>query len=317
MPSFLLTGASGFIGTALAARLVGEGHEVRAVVRAPARAPEGTSPLQVDDVAGAVEWGPRVEGVQVVIHAAGRAHLLRDRSADPLGEFRRVNRDATLRLAEASARAGVRRFVYLSSVGVLGESTAPGAPWTAASPVAPVAPYAVSKWEAEQGLAELAARTALEVVVIRPPLVHGPGAPGNFRRLLDAVAAGWPLPLAGIENRRTFVGRQNLVEFIVAAAEAPGATGVPLLPTDPGSVSTPELVRLMGEGLGRPARLFRLPGLHLAGRLPGIGGAVRKLTGSLEIDGRASWALVGRRPLIGLREGILEMSSPRPRRGTP
>src|SRR5437868_1293358 len=205
MPStFFLTGATGFLGRSVVPRLRRDGHVLRTLVRDAGRTPAGT-----DGVTGALErtaeWAVALQGCDTVVHLAARVHVMREGSADPLRSFREVNRDATLRLAEEAGRAGVRRFVFVSSIKVNGGSTV-DRPFRADDPAAPADPYGVSKWEAEQGLRELAARTGLEVVIIRPPLVHGPGAGGNLRRLLALIDRGIPLPLGAISNRRTMVG---------------------------------------------------------------------------------------------------------------
>jgi len=293
-PPILVTGSTGFVGRGLLPALAAAGRAVRPLDPAVDLGRPG-------DLAGAVE------GVGAVVHLAARAHVMREECADPLAAFRAVNRDGTLRLAEAAAAAGVRRFVFISSIGVLGDSTH-GTPFSAASTPAPVAAYARSKLEAEQGLERIARERGLEVVVIRPPLVHGPGAPGNFARLLRLVRRGLPLPFAGISGRRTFVSRANLASLILAALDHPAVPPRPLLAGDAESLTLSELLRVLGEGMGRPVRLFPLPGLGAARALPLVGGAIRKLTDALEVDISTTTAAIGWRPAQSARDGLLEMA---------
>lgn len=295
MPSesrVLLTGATGFIGSALSPTLTSCGHQV--------------TPLAVDLTSG-IDLAPVVTGQEIVIHCAARAHVTREREADPLAAYRALNRDATIRLAEAAAKAGVRRFIFLSSIGVLGERTL-GTPFGPDSVPAPTADYAISKWEAEEGLSTIAARGGMEVVVIRPTLVHGPGAPGNFRRLLRLVASGLPLPLATVEERRTFVGRANLCSLILAALTHPDAPRAPLLAGDRESLTLPELLRTLATGMGKPSRLFPMPGLALAKMLPILGGPLRKLTDSLVVDTSETAARLGWTPVESAEEGLRAMA---------
>ena len=292
--TILVTGATGFVGRGLLPALHAAGLDVR--------------PLDpAIDLSTDADLGPSVAGVSAVVHLAARAHVLREGSSDPLAEFRAVNRDGTLRLAEAAARAGVKRFVFISSIGVLGEAT-DRAPFTSDSPPSPTAPYAVSKWEAEQGLRELEAERGLEVVVIRPPLVHGPGAPGNFARLLGLVGRGLPLPFGSVQGRRTFVSRANLASLILATLDHPVAPAIPLLAGDQESLTLPELLRTLGEGMGRPVHLIPVPGLGLARGLPLVGAALRKLTDSLEVDITATCAALGWAPMETAQDGLRLMA---------
>ena len=302
MPSesrVLLTGASGFIGSALSTALASRGHRV--------------SPLTVDLVR-TPDLGPSVIGQEVVVHCAARAHITREREADPMAAYRALNRDATIRLAEAAERAGVRRFIFLSSIGVLGERTL-GTPFGPDSVPAPTADYAISKWEAEQGLRDIAVRGKMEVVVIRPTLVHGPGAPGNFRRLLRLVASGLPLPLATVDGRRTFISRTNLCSLILIALSHPDAPRAPLLAGDRESLTLPELLRTLATGMGKRSRIFPMPGLSLAKMLPILGGPLRKLTDSLVVDTSETVARLGWTPVesaeTGLRAMALAWNGPR------
>jgi len=224
-------------------------------------------------------------GADAVVHLAARVHVMRDSAADPLAEHRRVNRDATLELARAAQRAGTRRFVFLSTVKVNGERTE-GAPFTERDAPAPADPYAVSKWEAEQGLQQMAGAGALELVILRPPLVYGPGVKGNFLRLLKLVRAGVPLPLGGVANRRSLIYVGNLASAIErAVCAAPTVRGT-FLVSDDADLSTPELIRELGHAMGRRARLFALPPALLGalGRALGKGDEVGRMIESLRVD---------------------------------
>lgn len=222
-------------------------------------------------------------GADAIVHLAARVHVMRDTAADPLAEFRRVNRDATLELARAAARQGIRRFVFLSTVKVNGERTQ-GAPFTERDAPSPSDPYAVSKWEAEQGLADIAAGGALELVVLRPPLVYGPGVKGNFLRLMRLVRRGVPLPLASVANSRSMIYVGNLASAVERALSVSGHGT--FLVSDGADLSTAELVRGLGEAMGRPARLFAMPPPILAalGRALGKGDEVSRMIESLRLD---------------------------------
>ena len=227
-----------------------------------------------------------MHGIEAVVHLAARVHLMRDRSADPLAEFRRVNVQGTLNLAEQAAAAGVRRFVFLSSIKVNGESTPASRPFTADDEPAPLDPYAISKHEAEQGLRRLAHRTGMELVVIRPPLVYGPGVKANFRSMLGWLNKGIPLPFASVNNRRSMVALDNLVDLIATCLRHPRAPGRTWLVSDGEDLSTPELLRRAGHALGREARLLACPPTALLGMAALLGRAapVRRLCESLTVD---------------------------------
>jgi nucleoside-diphosphate-sugar epimerase len=222
---------------------------------------------------------------------------MREKSADPLAEFRRVNAAGTRRLAESAAQAGVRRFVYVSSIKVNGERTG-NRPFTEADPPGPEDAYAQSKYEAEMALREIAARTGMEVVIVRPPLVYGPGVKGNFRTLLRVVRMGLPLPLASCDNRRSLVGLSNLADLLALCVTHPAAAGETFLAADGEDLSTPELLRRTGRALGRPARLFPVPPalLRAGARMFGRAGAGERLCGSLQVDISRARRILGWNP---------------------
>ena len=281
----LVTGASGFVGTQLARHLATDGWTVRAATRRPwAGAPAGIEQAVVGDLGPATEWMAALADVDVVFHLAGRAHVLSETSADPAGEFRRVNTAGTARLAACAARAGVRRIVFASTVGVHGECTEEAA-FTEASPIAPSSDYARSKALAEDAL-RAECGPSLEYVILRPPLVYGPDVPGNLRRLLRLVASGIPLPLASVRNRRSLVAVENLVHALALCARQPAAAGQAYLVADGEDLGTPELVRILADGMGVPARLLPVPVAlaQFAAGIAGFGPAFRQLCSSLVVD---------------------------------
>jgi UDP-glucose 4-epimerase len=271
----LVTGASGFVGSALVPLLRKLGVEVLI----PSRA-------ELGQVGPDTDWSAWLEGVDAVVHLANRAHKMRETSLDPWEEYRRVNVGGTLRLATEAKRLKVRNFVYLSSIKVMGEATLPGIPFTDASPTQPVDPYGVSKLEAEERLRELVRDGQIQVRVLRPPLVFGPGVKANFRSLIRAVDRGLPLPFGGINNRRNLIGLGNLCDAICACLRDQRGGFESYLVCDEPGFSTPDLVREIALALGKPAPLVRVwPGLlRIAGALVGKRSAADRLVSSLEVD---------------------------------
>jgi nucleoside-diphosphate-sugar epimerase len=309
----LVTGASGFIGRQLCATLAGAGWRVRAAERRPDAQPGLAPPAErtfVGDIGPSTEWGNALEGVQAAVHLAGRVHVMRERAADPLAEFRRTNVEGTRQLAHACARAGVRRLVFVSSIKVNGEETS-GRPYTEVDPAAPTDPYGVSKWEAETALSEIGRREGLEVVVVRPPLVYGPGVGGNLLRLLGLVARGVPLPLAAVRNLRSLLGRENLCDLLRTCLEHQAAAGETFLASDDHDLSTTELIRQLARGLGRPAHLFEVPQrlLGLVLGACGQGAAFQRLFGSLQVDGSKACRLLAWSPPVAVEIGLAEMAA--------
>ena len=244
--------------------------------------------------------------MNVLVHTAARAHVINDPVADPLAEFRRVNVEGTLRLVKQAVEMGVRRLVFVSSIGVNGVQSTNGKVFSEADKPAPHNAYALSKWEAEQGLMRLADETGLEVVIIRPPLVYGHNAPGNFAALVRAVQHGWPLPLGAVPNLRSLVALDNLVDLIVTCINHPQAANQTFLVSDGGDLSTTELVRGMGQAAGVTARLLPVPvwALQAGALLLGKGNAVQPLCGSLQIDISKARRLLGWVPLVSVAEGL-------------
>lgn len=252
------------------------------------------------------DWNPLLGGQSVIVHTAARAHLLNDPAKDPLGEFRRVNVAGTLQLAMQAASMGVRRFVFVSSIGVNGYQTEFCNPFTETDKPKPHNAYALSKWEAEQGLLRIAEEFGMEVVIIRPPLVYGFNAPGNFGSLMRAVELSWPLPLAAVHNLRSLIALDNLVDFIFACVLHPQAANQTFLVSDGQDLSTTALVRGIAQAAGVPARLLPVPVWVLkgVGSLLGRRDTVEKLCGSLQVNISKAQNLLGWVPPISVEEGL-------------
>ncbi len=305
----LITGATGFIGKALLQRLLADDESRRLVVavrRGGQRWPEQVLPIVTGNLTRSTDCSSALEGVAVVVHNAARVHVMHNTEADPLTAFRAVNVEGTLNLARQAAAVGVKRFVFISSVKVNGESTPRGRAFTEADATNPQDAYAQSKHEAEQGLRQLSAETGMELVTIRPPLVYGPGVTANFAALMRALHRGWPLPLGAVHNRRSFVGLDNLVDFIVTCITQPQAANQTFLVSDGQDLSTTELVRGMAQAAGVPARLLPLPvwALQVVASLLGKGDAVQRLCSNLEVDMSKARSLLGWVPPVSVEEGL-------------
>ncbi len=306
--NILVTGASGFIGAALCAKLAADGAEVRrASRRGSLRGSPGPADIAVDEIGPTTNWGELLAGMEAVVHLAARVHVMRETAADPLAEFRRVNVQGTENLARAAARAGVARFVFVSTAKVNGEITE-GHPFSEGHAPNPQDAYAQSKWEAEQMLARVAAETGLGVTILRPPLVYGPGVKANFLNLLRAVDAGLPLPLASIDNRRSLVYVGNLVHALSACLTQPAAANRTFFVSDDHDVSTPQLVRDIAAALGKKPLLFPFsPSLLRAlGQLTGHAEQIGRLAGSLQVDISRIKSELGWKPPFSMQEGLAE-----------
>jgi nucleoside-diphosphate-sugar epimerase len=283
-----VTGATGFVGTALLDHLRQHGHPVRAVVRRPTAALRSdVEAIALGDLTGPVDWTEALKDVDIVVHLAARVHVMKSEGAAALAEYRRMNVDVTARLARAAAQAGVKRFVLASSVKAVGESTAPGERFDDNTPPRPTSAYGISKLEAERALAAEAAGTAMSYTILRPPLIHGPGAGGNLARLERWIRSGIPLPFGAIDNRRSLLSLHNFCQALRVAGLHPATAGKAFLVADEPAVSTPELVRAEARRLGQPFLLVRVPGSWLrivaiaSGNLPKL----ERLTESLWADG--------------------------------
>ena len=311
----LLTGSTGFVGSALALTIRSmPSLRLTVATRAPQSNPQPVQHHVVGDLSATTDWSSAVAGQEVVIHAAARAHVLAETNADPMATFRSVNVDGTIRLGRQAAAAGVKRFIFISSIGVNGAET-PTKPFTADDVAAPHSNYALSKHEAEIGLQALARETGMDVVIIRPPLVYGPNAPGNFGALMRWVTRGLPLPLGAVTtNRRSLVGLENLVDLILTCIDHPNAANQIFLVSDGDDLSTSDLLRRIGKALNRPARLFPVPtrAMNVAFSALGKKSIAQSLLGSLQIDIGKTRTLLGWTPPVSVDDGLRRAVAQRP-----
>jgi nucleoside-diphosphate-sugar epimerase len=296
----LVTGAAGFIGRALCRGLVARGHAVFGRTRGPAEPIAGAELRPIGDIGPHTDWSGHLDRVEVVIHLATRAHR------PPSQAVAREDAEAAVRLAHAAAGAGVRRLVLMSSIRAMGEASSPGAPFRASDAARPRDAYGRGKLAIEKALQAAAQKTGIELVILRPPLVYGPGVKANFRALIRLVASGVPLPFAGIGNRRSLIFLDNLVECTARVSLHAAAAGRIWLARDEAELSTPELIRALAAGLGRPARLFAVPPAAFAALrwVPVLGAPIARLTSSLEIDDAETRAALGWRPLVAPEIGL-------------
>ena len=313
MRRVLVTGANGFVGQTVCPVLSEAGYTVRAAVRSsdklPGRSFEGEV-VTVGDIGSDTRWEPALEGISAVVHLAGRVHVLRETFQDPLAEFHKINVLGTERLVRMAAEEGVQRLIYVSSIGVNGRTTG-SHPFTEEDVPDPHNPYAFSKWEAEQALGQVTAETGIEVVILRPPLVYGPGVKANFLRLMKLVNRGVPLPLKSIENRRSLLYIGNLASAIMTCIDQPGAAGKVFLVSDGEDVSTPELFSWIGSALGRSVYLLPFPPLllRMAGRLTGSLSGLEPLLDSLTVDSSKIRRALNWRPPYTMSEGFRDTAS--------
>jgi nucleoside-diphosphate-sugar epimerase len=306
----LITGANGFVGSALCTNLLQQRHHVTALARSEAL-------LSIDEQSTQYLCRLKADftvisglkqhfiGLDAVVHCAARVHQVREEASDPLAAYRAVNTQATLALAQAAADAGVKRFVFLSSVKVNGEFTLHGQPFTSHQ-ASPQDPYGISKWEAELGLREIAAKTGMDVVIIRPPLVYGAGVKANFLTMMRWLHRGIPLPLGAIQNQRSLVALPNLVDFISLCLTHPKAANQTFMISDQQDLSTTELLRGLGQALKRPARLLPVPQsvLEAGLKLVGKGGIAQRLCGDLTVDATPATQLLGWKPPLTVQQGL-------------
>lgn len=308
MGKIFITGATGFIGQALCVKMLEDGYAVKAAIRRQDQAfylPAGAERAHIESIETFDRY-QELEGVDMVIHLAGRAHLIKGRAADSLEAFRKVNAFGTECLARMAVKAGVRKFIFISSVKVNGEGTSQ--PYSEDDLPAPQDAYGISKMEAEQALTRIAGKTSLQVVILRIPLVYGPGVKANFKNLIKIVRLGVPLPFKGINNRRSFIYLGNLVDAIITCISHPSAVGETFMLSDGQDVSTPDLIKMVASAMDKKAVLFSLhPGILKAlCKILRKSGEMEKLTGSLFVDSSKIRNLLGWKPPFTLEEGIKE-----------
>lgn len=303
---FLVTGATGFVGRALCADLTARGMQYRPTGRAPAPGLHAVGSMDAT-----TDWSEALVGIDVVAHLAARVHVMDEKAADPMAAFRAVNVEATLNLARQAAASGVRRFIFVSSIKVNGEATVPGRPFTAADRPGPLDPYGVSKWEAEQALTALGRQTGMDIVVIRPPLVYGPGVKANFASLLRLAARGIPLPFGRVANRRSLVFVGNLTDFIILCASHPAAANRTFLVSDDDDLSIGQLLAAICKGMHRKARLLPVPPrlMAMAAAALGKGPAAQRLLGSLQLDIAETRRLTGWVPPFSAGQGLADTAA--------
>ncbi|WP_312913010.1 UDP-glucose 4-epimerase family protein [Stutzerimonas nitrititolerans] len=308
--NILLTGASGFVGRALAGRL-SQQQDARLALAMRSRSINSSLPIHVvGDISAVTDWTGALAGQHAVIHAAARAHKMKEEVANPQAEYLRVNVEGSLRLARQAAAAGVKRFLFISSIGVNGNINS--RPFSAEDEPHPAEPYACSKWEAEQGLWRIQKETGMELVIIRPPLVYGPRAPGNFGSLVCWIEKGIPLPLGAIHNKRSLVGIDNLVDLIIRCIDHPAAANQVFLAGDGEDMSTSELLRGVAQAMGKPARLIPVPAglLQFGATMLGKKAMAQRLLGSLQVDISKTCELLDWKPPYTVEEGLRRCFEP-------
>jgi nucleoside-diphosphate-sugar epimerase len=302
----LVTGATGFIGRALI-NLFDTDTLVVALRNRVGALPEAIKQIEVGELSKSTIWTLAFKDIDTVIHVAGRAHVANDRGIDPISEFRRVNTDATLALAQNAANKGVRRFIFVSSIGVNGNNNSQA--FTESDRVNPQEYYAISKYEAEEGLLKLAEETGMEVVIVRPPLVYGPNAPGNFGSLVNWVNKEVPLPFGSIHNQRSLVALDNLVDFIALCADrekSPKAANQVFLISDGEDVSTTQLLQKVAKAFNKKAFLLPIPVwlMTFVAKILGKGDVANRLFGSLQVDSSKARDLLGWKPITTMDEQL-------------
>ena len=307
MKKILVTGATGFIGQAVVQELLKQAFNVNAAVRKLSPdLPDAVTQVEIGDLSALPENISILQNIDIVIHIAARAHIMNETQSNPLAEFRKVNTTGTLNLARQAAEAGVKRFIFISSIKVNGEITQPGNPFKAEITNPPTDPYGLSKFEAEHGLMSLAKNTGMEIVIIRPPLVYGPGVKANFLSMIKWVDKGAPLPLGAIHNQRSLVALGNLVSFICHCINHPKAANEVFLIADGEDVSTTQLLQKVAKALGKKAHLLPIPVslMRFAARLIGKQSVASRLFDSLQVDSSKARALLEWEPVISMDEQL-------------
>lgn len=306
--TILVTGANGFVGSAMCMRLANQAIPYRAAMRVSQEGVQSHPDWAVIDfIDGETDWNDALRDVQEIIHLAARVHVMRESSQDPLTDFRRVNVHGTANFARQAADTGVKRFIYVSSVKVNGESTNTGPPFRADDTPAPEDSYGISKFEAEQVLIKIASETGMEVVIVRPPLIYGPQVKGNFEVMMRLLAMGTPLPLAGVlDNRRSLIGLDNFVDLLTRCIDHPNAANQTFLASDDQDISTSELLKCMAKAIGSKSRIFSVPDcfLRFGLQLTGNSNLYRRLCGSLQVDIQKTKDRLGWTPPLSVDEGL-------------
>jgi len=299
----LVTGATGFVGSRFCEVVIQHGWRVRRAVHQASGLPDE---VVAGDVTGNTSWSEALKNVEIVVHIAARVHIMDDSATDPLSEFRKTNTEGTLNLAQQAAVAGVKRFIFISSAKVNGEMTPPGQSFKPDDEAIPTDPYALSKYEAEQGLLKLARETDMEVVIIRPPLVYGPGVKANFASMMKWINKGIPLPFGAIHNQRSLVALENLVSFIIHCIDHPKAKNEIFLISDGEDVSTTELLQKVAVALGKKSRLVPVPvsWMRFVAKLLGKEAVANRLFGSLQVDSFKARELLGWKPVITMDDQL-------------
>lgn len=303
----LVTGATGFVGRRLIHLMAGNTHRnLTAAVRGQARfrGPVRQSPVR--ELSAETDWSNALQNVDLVIHLAARVHIMQENASNPLAEFRRTNVEGTRALATQAARLGVKRFIFISTVKVNGEFTQQDAPFKAEDEPSPKDPYGQSKAEAEEVLRSIAAETGMEVVIIRPPLIYGPGVKANFAAMMNWLNRGIPLPLGHTENARSLLALDNLVDLIITCLDHPNAANQTFLASDGEDVSTTQLLQKMAAALGKKARLVPVPPalMRLGAKLGRREDIYQRLFGSLQLDIRHTRETLDWTPPLSLDEGL-------------
>ena len=302
----LVTGANGFVGQSLCEQLLHQDYFVRAAIRDLNKTVSASEKVLISDLDANTDWSLALQDIQVVIHLAARVHVMKETSSDALTEFRKVNVEGTLNLARQAVRAGVSRFIYLSSIKVNGEQTLPGLPYTPEDEPNPVDPYGISKHEAEKALLQLALETGLEVVIIRPPLIYGPSVKANFQSMMRILDKNVPLPLASIVNKRSLVALDNLNDLIMTCIKHPAAVNQTFLVSDGHDLSTPELLKRIAVALGKKACLLPIPSalLEVVATILGQKAIAQRLCGSLQVDITKTRELLDWQPPVNVDDAL-------------
>lgn len=311
MKKILVTGATGFIGQAIIPELLARKFSVSAAVRHMTPAlPDSVTQIEVGDFASLADNIPALQGIDVVIHLAARAHVMNETDSDPLTAFRKINTTATLKLATQAEKSGVKKFIFISSIKVNGETSLPDQPFTPEHTTPPTDPYGLSKYEAEHGLLSLAQSSKMQVVIIRPPLVYGPGVKANFAKLIKWINKGIPLPFGAIKNQRSFVALDNLVSFICHCILHPKATNEIFLIADNEDISTTRLLQKMTKAFGKKSLLFPFPTglMRFAAQLINKPELANRLFDSLQVDSSKARDLLGWKPVVSMDEQLKKLA---------